>query len=130
MTATAAEFRDLLRIPYRFNSVDPARGLDCRGLALEITRRRGLPCEDPWTRVLRLWREGRAWPDGAWGDGWARADPPLRDDDIVLIAGGREQGVGYVLFGMVWSTSPLTGVTSVPVDRWVGRVSQVWRYQR
>ncbi len=126
---SVADHRDLLRAGFRRGGRNPDDALDCAGVVLELARRRMRPLRDPWDQVREQWQAGQQVPGHAFSAGWRRVDGAPADDDVVILESAREQGVGYVLDGYVWTASVEHGVYRAPLARLAPRIRQVWRWE-
>lgn len=117
---------DLLRLPFVRNGRIENGVADCLGIVLELARRRARAMQDPFERLADLAAAGKA-PDSLFPPEWHEQPAGTQpiDDDVLLLPGGREVGVGYVLGGLVYSSHPDHGPYRLPLARL--RWDAVWR---
>ncbi len=108
----------------------PGVELDCLGVALVILRDHfEIDVRDPWANLVDACSSAGA-PGTGLPAGWFRcaADEHRQDADVLLYF-DPHPGVGIVVGGRVWSSSPAVGgAYCVPLTRDRRRVHEVYRH--
>lgn len=103
------------------------RAIDCLGVVLHVLRLHGRDQLDPWSNLLKAYRDGDVSSRHAFGPGWQRVDgEPMQDFDVLLFH-EQHSWSAIVESGHIWSAHPSTGVWSSPLCRFDKTPDEHWR---